>query len=348
MRTGVNNVLNLFSIKLRNLISGSGIDFMHLQEIRLRSGQPLILICNNKEYFISNTGIITSNKDNSFIVDVNEIRETMEYISNYSMYAFEEEIRQGFITVSGGHRVGICGKAVMENGKLKTIKYISFINIRLAHEIKGCSENIMRYLYKAYDSVYNTLIISPPMNGKTTLLRDIVRNISNGSVDENSRKYSAQKGLSVGLADERSEIAASYLGVPQNDVGIRTDVMDAMPKTYGIMMLIRTMSPDVIAVDEIGSPEDVNSILYGINCGCSFIGTIHGDSIEDVANKPALEKLISEGVFERYLLLEKDSSAGNPENGKNKADRSNDRQYGAKRTVTIYDRAFKRIGMEVL
>lgn len=327
-----NNVLNLFSIKLRNMISKSGIDFESLQEIRLRSGQPLILICNGREYFISNTGTVTHNRDNSFIVSVNEIRETMEYISNYSMYAFEEEIRQGFITAAGGHRVGICGKAVMENGQLKTIKHISFINVRLAHQIKGCSDNIMKYLYKTCDSVHNTLIISPPMNGKTTLLRDIVRNISNGSMAGECREYEGHKGLSVGLADERSEIAASYLGVPQNDVGIRTDVMDAMPKTYGIMMLIRTMSPDVIAVDEIGSPEDISSIMYGINCGCSFIGTIHGNSIEDVVNKPALQILINEKHFERYLLLEKNSPVKNID----------------KRIVTIYDREFKQIGVEVL
>lgn len=338
MNTGINNVLNLFSIKLRSLISNTGINFDNLQEIRLRSGQPLILICNNRECFISKTGTITYSKENSFIVDLNEIRETMEYISNYSMYAFEEEIRQGFITVTGGHRVGICGKAVMENGKLKTIKYISFINIRLAHEIKGCSDNIMQYLYKTYNTIYNTLIISPPMNGKTTLLRDIVRNISNGG-SMGDKDY---KGLSVGLADERSEIAASYLGVPQNDVGIRTDVMDAMPKTYGIMMLIRTMSPDVIAVDEIGSTEDVSSIIYGINCGCSFIGTIHGDSIEDVVSKPALQMLVHEKAFERYLLLEKNSPHRSSDEWNNHKQRSD------KRTATIYDRSFNRIGMEVM
>lgn len=332
MNTEGNNVLNLFSIKLRSMISNSGIDFENLQEIRLRSGQPLILICNGREYFISNTGTVTRNRDHSFLVSVDEIRETMEYISNYSMYAFEEEIRQGYITVAGGHRVGICGKAVMENGRLKTIKHISFINVRLAHQIKGCSDNIMKYLYKTCDSVHNTLIISPPMNGKTTLLRDIVRNISNGSPAGEGMEYGEYKGLSVGLADERSEIAASYLGVPQNDVGIRTDVMDAMPKTYGIMMLIRTMSPEVIAVDEIGSPEDISSIMYGINCGCSFIGTIHGDSIEDVTNKPALQILINEKLFERYLLLEKNNPVRNID----------------KRTVTVYDREFKRIGVEVL
>lgn len=201
---------------------------------------------------------------------------------------------------------------------------------------------IMQYLYKSHSSVYNTLIISPPMNGKTTLLRDIVRNISNGGMKQKNMEYGIYRGLSVGLADERSEIAASYLGIPQNDVGIRTDVMDAMPKTYGIMMLIRTMSPDVIAVDEIGSAEDVSSILYGVNCGCSFIGTIHGESIENVSNKPALQTLMSERVFERYLLLEKNHS-DKESNSENKNSPKKD-----KRTATIYDRNFKQIGMEVL
>lgn len=335
---GQNNILNLFSLKLRHLICETGIDFRDIQEIRLRSGQPLILIRNNEECFISHTGTVTFNKENAFIVDINEIRETMEYISNFSMYAFEEEIRQGFITVAGGHRIGICGRAVMENGKLKTIKHISFINIRLAHEIRGCSDAIMQYLYKSCSSIYNTMIISPPMYGKTTLLRDIVRNISNGTGMESGFEIGKYKGLSVGLADERSEIAASYLGVPQNDVGIRTDVMDAMPKTYGIMMLIRTMSPNVIAVDEIGSKEDVNAITYGINCGCSFIGTIHGESIEDIGNKPALQGIWKEKIFERYLLLKKNSFIGTC---------SDESRIKEKRTVVIYDKNFKQIGTEV-
>ena len=320
-----NSILNLFSIKLRTLIANSGIHLKFVQEIRLRCGQPLIFILNGVEQFMQKNGSLSQNRENAFIVELEEIRETMEYISNYSMYAFEEELRQGFITVAGGHRVGICGKAVMENGALKTIKYISFINIRIAHEVKGCSLPILEYLYQKDDRIYNTLVISPPMHGKTTLLRDMVRNVSNGIYENDIWKH---KGITVGLADERSEIAASYLGVPQNEIGIRTDVMDAMPKTYGIMMLIRTMSPKVVAVDEIGSPEDVAAILYGINCGCSFLATIHGESIEDIVKKQSLQPLIQERIFQRYLLLKKDGRG--------------------LRMCTIYDENFNQLGGKIL
>jgi stage III sporulation protein AA len=153
----------------------------------------------------------------------NEIRETMEYISNYSLYAFEDEIRQGFITINGGHRIGIAGKIIIENDEIKGMKHISFINIRLAHQVKGCANKVIPYLIdEKTKGIYHTLIISPPRCGKTTLLRDIIRQLSDG----NSR----YPGMNVGVVDERSEIGACYMGTPQNDLGIRTDVLDCCPK----------------------------------------------------------------------------------------------------------------------
>lgn len=302
-------VLNMFSVKLRNIFVKLNIDYTVLQEIRLRCNNPIILIYNGREYYISESEGLTGNINAAVIADAKEIRETMEYISNYSMYAFEEELKQGYITVTGGHRVGLCGKVIMEKGSIKTIKYISFINIRLAHEIKGCSEGVLPYLYNEY-GVYNTLIISPPMHGKTTLMRDIIRNISN-------------RGISIGLADERSEIAASYLGVPQNDVGMRTDVLDAVPKKYGIMMLIRTMSPKIVAVDEIGSESDCNAIMYGVNCGCGFLCTIHGSGILDVIHKSSMKEIIENDVFKRFVVIKNEQG---------------------RRYAEIYDNKYSKIG----
>lgn len=313
------DILNVFSLNLRKRISDSNINLMDFQEIRLRVGKPMVLIKNMKEYYIGENSIITGNCDKAFIINEKEIKETMEYISNYSMYAFEEEIRNGFITIEGGHRVGICGRAVIEGGKIKTIKNISFINIRIAHEVKNCSERVMKYIYEDSGRINNSLIISPPLYGKTTFLRDIIRNISDG--------WDGYIGQNVAVSDERSEIAASYLGKPQNDVGKRTDVMDGMPKKYGIMMLIRTMSPKVVAVDEIGTKEDIDSISYGINCGCRFVATIHGDSIEEINSKPFFSALLKEGIFKRFFVINK---------------------YDENRKVEIYNELFERIGDEII
>jgi stage III sporulation protein AA len=290
-----NSINRIFSVELREKLNNILRGEHHIEEIRLRVGQPLVVRTSYNEIFISYDGNRTDNYDDAYIVEDRDISETLEYVSNYSLYAFEEEIKQGYITVMGGHRIGLCGRVLINNGEIKTIKNISFINIRIAHELKGCSNDIIDKLYKDKNRIYNTLIISPPKAGKTTLLRDIIRNISNGN--------KCFKGLNVGVADERSEIAACYMGRPQNEVGIRTDVMDGVPKALGIMMMIRTMSPDVIAVDEIGLKDDVHAILEGINCGCSFIGTIHGTSIEDIRKRPEVEVLIDSGIFEKYIII---------------------------------------------
>lgn len=304
-------ILRLFSLQLRELLKGIPFEYERLQEMRLRAGQPLLLRYGNEEYFITEAGELKTRTDKPYIVKENEIRETMEYISNYSLYAFEEELRQGFITVKGGHRVGIAGKIVLEKEKIKTIKHIHFLNIRFAHERKGCADEIIPYLtensnqnpMKNYQTqICHTMIISPPGGGKTTLLRDLVRQLSNGS--ENRR------GMTVGLVDERSEIGACYMGIPQNDLGIRTDVLDCCPKAEGMMMLIRSMAPDIIAVDEIGSSEDMEAIEKAVYCGCRLIGTVHGSSMEELMEKPVLKNILERGIFKRFILLGNSRQAG--------------------------------------
>lgn len=299
-------LLKIFSLKLRTILSKLQIDFDALQEIRLRINCPLIINYNNKEYFVSENASLVSNPYQGVIISKNEIKETMEYISNYSLYAFEEEIRQGFITISGGHRIGITGKTIMQENSIKGLKHISYINVRLAHQVKGCADIVLPYLVndKAC-GIYHSLIISPPKCGKTTLLRDIIRQISDGS--------SYLGGMNVGVVDERSEIGACYMGIPQNELGIRTDILDCCPKAKGMMMLIRSMSPQVIAVDEIGSREDLEAIDHVISCGCKLIATVHGSSIEDVKSKPVLGELLHKKVFERYVLLNNTKKIGHLE-----------------------------------
>ncbi|ROR27137.1 stage III sporulation protein AA [Mobilisporobacter senegalensis] len=299
-------LLKIFSLGLRNILTKTNMDYEKLQEIRLRANGPLIVIYDNKEFFVTNHSKLSKNYIDAVMITRNEIKETMEYISNFSLYAFEEEIKQGFITIQGGHRVGIAGKTILDEEKVKSMKHISFINIRLSHQIKGCADKVIPYIQSSdMNDIYHTLIISPPRCGKTTLLRDIIRQLSNGESDID--------GFTVGVVDERSEIGACYMGIPQNDLGIRTDILDCCPKAKGMMMLIRSMSPRIIAVDEVGLGEDIEAIEYVINCGCKIIATVHGSSIEDIRNKPILGRLVKEKVFERYIVLNNRKSVGNIE-----------------------------------
>jgi stage III sporulation protein AA len=289
-------LLKVFSLKLRTILGKLKIDFDELQEIRLRIDCPLMVNYGNAEYFVTEDADLVKEPSQGFLITKNEIRETMEYISNYSMYAFEDEIRQGFITISGGHRIGISGKTITYEDVIKGMKHISYINVRLAHQVKGCADVVMPHLVdKQNRGIYHTLIISPPKCGKTTLLRDIIRQVSNGS--------SYLSGMNVGVVDERSELGACYMGTPQNDLGIRTDILDCCPKAKGMMMLIRSMSPQVIAVDEIGSEEDLEAICHVISCGCKLIATVHGSSIEDIKSKAILGELMKKRLFERYVIL---------------------------------------------
>jgi stage III sporulation protein AA len=253
-----------------------------LQEVRMRTGQPLILICGGREQ-------VTAHK-----VSGREIQELMEYISEYSLYAYEDEMRQGFLTIQGGHRVGITGKVIIEDGKIRNIHWISSANIRIAHEKKGCAARILPYLCENR-RLCHTLIVSPPGCGKTTMLRDLIRLISNGTT--------CVKGASVGVVDERSELGASWQGVLQNDLGMRTDLLDGCPKAEGIWMLLRSMAPGVIAVDEIGGDMDVKALHDALYCGCRILATAHGENLDDLIQKPSFAGLIGEKCFERYVIL---------------------------------------------
>lgn len=236
------------------------------------------------------------------------MKETVEYMCSFSVYAAEEELRQGFITIQGGHRIGVAGRTMAFGQDIRLMKSISFINIRVAHQIQGCANQVMDYLYSDDGRFLNTLVISPPRCGKTTLLRDMIRQVSDGPRTQRSGRRIP--GVSVGVVDERSELGACYQGVPQNDLGMRTDVLDCCPKSQGMMMLVRSMAPQVIAVDEIGSREDVQAIEYVRNCGCSLAATIHGSSLEDIMQKPAVGELIQQGAFERMILLDCRGTAG--------------------------------------
>ena len=275
-------ILAVLPEKIRGILLNHGLDFEKIQEIRLREEQPLAVKKEGMEELFTHR------------VTKEELRETMEYVSNYSLYAYENELRQWFLTIEGGHRVGISGKIISEKEQIRNFQYITSINIRICHEITGCANKLFPVILEK-GRLCHTMIISPPGGGKTTLLRDLVRQISDGN--------RWVEGRNVGVVDERSEIGGAYQGVPQNDLGIRTDLLDCCPKAEGMMMLIRSMSPEVVAVDEIGDYGDIKAIESVLNCGCRLIATVHGSSVEDIEKKPLLQKMVKEHVFDRYIIL---------------------------------------------
>lgn len=284
-----NSILQILPLGIKENIAKLTMDIERLEEIRLRTEKPVFFKCEGKEYQLPH------------IVTQAELQETLEYISQYSLYAYETELRQGFLTMEGGHRIGLAGKVVIDEGKVKTYQYISSINIRVSHEVKGCANAVLPYLLKN-QSILSSLILSPPGQGKTTLLRDLVRQISDGN------RYLS--GQTVAVVDERSEIGGCYQGIPQNDIGKRTDILDNCPKAEGMMMMIRSMSPRILAVDEIGTSQDVDAISCAIRCGVTILATAHASSLPELKDKEELKKLYEGRCFKRYILLGKGGKTG--------------------------------------
>lgn len=249
------------------------------EEIRIRVGQAISIKLQNDEIFLNQ--VIT----NEILIRI------LENFSNNSIYSVQNEINTGYITLRGGHRVGLSGTSVFLNNEIKNIKYISSLNIRIAREIKGASDDVLKKIIK--NNIFeNTLIVSPPGCGKTTILRDMIRNLSNG--------FESFRGKNISLVDERSEIAAMYKGVPQNDVGIRTDVMSNLKKSTGIRMMIRSMGPQIIATDEIGGENDFNSVVDAVYSGVKLLLTVHGNDIDDVS-----KSFIDNHLFKNIVVLTK-------------------------------------------
>lgn len=269
-------------------------DFGKLTELRLRAGKPMLVRLAGQDYALTAQGKVDAENADAYHPSAADIAETIERISQYSFYAFESELCLGYITLPGGHRVGVSGQAVIENGMVRAWRHISSINFRVAHAVKGCADAFLPFLYEG-GRILHTMIISPPGCGKTTLLRDIVRQVSDGA--------QGRPGLTIGLVDERSEVAGCYKGVAQNDIGLRTDILDGCPKAEGMIMLLRAMSPDVIAVDELGGRGDADAAQAVLTAGVKLLCTAHGTGLDDISKNPTLEGLIRRNIFERYIVL---------------------------------------------
>ena len=272
-----------------------------IEEIRIRVDRPVILkYPEGKEDILDH------------VVTQNEILNILQSLCNNSIYSYQSQICDGYITLQGGHRVGITGNVAMKDGKITNVNYVSSLNFRIAREIIGASDEILKEVITRINSqnnlknsnsdtsnleINNTLIVSKPGCGKTTVLRDLVRNISN-------------KGFTVSLIDERGEIASMYKGIPQNDIGLRTDVMDNVTKSLGMKIAVRTMAPQVIVADEIGTEGDLEAINYGICSGVKGIFTAHGSDISELRQNETLNKLYEEKLFKRIIFLENRGKMG--------------------------------------
>ncbi len=307
--SAVNKILSTFPTNIRCLVASlPGAIQGEIEEIRFRQGRPLALGLSSEEVFLTAEGKLIQSAGGAYWVTSKDMERLIQSISGSSLYALEEELRNGFITLPGGHRAGITGKAVLEGGRVRTLKYLSGCSIRVCREVTGAALGVLPYIIdKNCCGIYHTLLVSPPRCGKTTMLRDIVRQISNGVPER------GLVGQTVGLVDERSEIAGCYRGIPQLDVGMRTDVLDGCPKAEGMMMLLRSMSPRVIAADEIGRREDVDALEEVLNAGVKILITAHGSTITELAERPVLSRLLRHKMIERFVILGRSRGVGTVE-----------------------------------
>ncbi len=276
------NILEYFPNKIVQAILNSinEKEIETLEEIRIRVSKPIILKLANKEIIVE------------YIVTTQDILEIVEKITENSMYSYQQQICSGYITLKGGHRVGISGNVVMEENKVINVNYIYSLNFRIARQIIGVAEKVVNEVMKN-DEISNTLIISKPGAGKTTILRDLIRIIS--------------KTKTVGVVDERGEIAAMYKNEPQNDLGIKVDILSNISKNLGIKMLVRSMSPDVIVADEIGTKEDIEAIKYAVTSGVKGIFTAHANNMEDIKKSPILKELLDLNLIDKIIILDKNN-----------------------------------------
>jgi stage III sporulation protein AA len=315
------SLLPLFSGPLRQRLASLSFPIMqNIQEIRIREQRPLEIGMGQRYSFVSQSGGLCEAPAMAYRPTRDDCAVLLEMLTQHSLYTFEEELRRGFITVAGGHRVGLAGRTVLEQGKVKLLKDISSFNIRIAREHTGCAAKLLPYVTDASseDGIHHTLIVSPPQQGKTTLIRDLARLLSSGiAAWEDSLPSTLalrlKRGYKVGIVDERSEIAACARGVPRFDLGPRTDVLDGCPKAEGMMMMIRSMSPELLIVDEIGRPEDAAAIHEAIHAGIRVIATAHGYNYADVSRRPVLKELLRDEVFTRIVVLGKHPVTGSLE-----------------------------------
>lgn len=260
------------------------------EELRLRLGRPMTVLAEGTERAVPGPPP----------VDREALGAVLEIATRASAHTALERMRRGFVTIRGGHRIGLCGTAAMEGGEIRSLRCLSSLDLRVARSVTGAAGPVLPLLRRD-SGVYGTLILAPPGAGKTTLLRDLVRALSDG-----------QEGppLRVGVADERGELAALWEGKPELDVGEHTDVMDGCPKALGLELLLRGMNPQVLAADELTSPDDLGAAELAAGCGVPLIATAHGGGRDDLLRRPLYRRLLALGVFQKLVIIRRGPDGG--------------------------------------
>lgn len=262
-------------------------------ELRIGSMRPMLALDCKRDYFITPEGTVTAFSGNALMLDGDECRQFMDYITKYSAYAFTDELKNGFLTLKGGYRVGIAGKTVIGEGGISGFGACTSFCIRIPREVKGIAHDLCTRIRNGGDFL-NTLIVSPPGMGKTTLLRDIARELGS--------ETSGRSGMRICVIDERSEIAGGF-GAHRFDLGTKADVLDGCPKSQGIILALRSLNPQVIVTDEIGRPEDATALQDALNCGVGIIATAHGGGLQDILNRPVMQNMVEDGLFRLYIVI---------------------------------------------
>ncbi|MBQ7573713.1 MAG: stage III sporulation protein AA [Clostridia bacterium] len=290
-KIATNKILDYIPDNIRRYMYSINMD--NVYQIHLSYDKPVYINSGAGTFFISRHGVLTDNVSESVFVTKKDMETAIELISEASMYAVKNELVQGFITVNGGNRIGICGTGVIKRGEVSYIKDISSLNYRLANEVVGVSDKVLNFITDGIE-IKNTLIISPPGAGKTTMLRDIARNLS-------------ELGFSVCVVDERFELASMHEGKSAFDLGVSTDVISGIPKHMAMSMVLRSMSPQVIITDELGTEQDTEAVLKMQRCGVAVIASMHGsESLENDTRKIL-------GCFDVIINMSKKNGVGTVE-----------------------------------
>ncbi|MEG2051061.1 MAG: stage III sporulation protein AA [Oscillospiraceae bacterium] len=293
--------VSCISPKIRSLLLSLSIEIKEqTQEVRLRGDRPIVIVGKYGTRFLSGLGreslICTQS---SLKISTAELIDTFNRICGYSVHSNQDSILNGYITIEGGHRAGICGTGVFENNKISAVRDVASINLRIAGEHFGAADEIICRLFS--NGLKSVIIAGAPSTGKTTILRDMARQISGGSLANYYKTV---------IIDERREIAATKNGVPQNDVGINCDVLDMFPKGQGILTALRSMSPQIIICDEIGAMNDATAIDEGINSGVEFAVSVHASTFDEIVKRPQIKRLLDSGAFDYVVLLKSGSAPG--------------------------------------
>jgi stage III sporulation protein AA len=277
-----------------------------IEEIRFRLAQPLQLCGASFDAFLHREQGLTEDVQQGLVVGTEHLSRVIQAVTQSSLYAVEDELKRGYVTMPGGHRVGIGGRAVLyESGAVRSIRSITSLNVRIAKERIGAASALLPFVYhKTSGKPLNILIISPPQCGKTTILRELTRSWSEGLVG------SVRRGMKVTVVDERSEIAGCVEGVAQFRLGPRTDVLDACPKAEGMLMAIRSLSPDIVVTDEIGRQQDRDAVLEATHAGVKVLATAHASGLEEWRDRPFMKELYDAKAFDRYVVLSRRSGPG--------------------------------------